>query len=61
MLLIFLLLAVTAYGSFLYLHRPTGIWTVAVFGVDSRDGNTKKRWQMYRWSAHWTEKQVRYG
>lgn len=42
MLLIFLLLAVTAYGSFLYLHRPTGIWTVAVFGVDSRDGNTKK-------------------
>lgn len=42
MLLIFLLLAVMAYGSFLYLHRPTGIWTVAVFGVDSRDGNTKK-------------------
>lgn len=42
MLLIFLLLAVTAYGSFLYLHRPTGIWTVTVFGVDSRDGNTKK-------------------
>lgn len=42
MLLIFLLLAVTAYGSFLYLHRPTGIWTVAIFGVDSRDGNTKK-------------------
>ena len=41
-LLILLLLAVTAYGSFLYLHRPTGIWTVAVFGVDSRDGNTKK-------------------
>ena len=40
--MIFLLLAVTAYGSFLYLHRPTGIWTVAVFGVDSRDGNTKK-------------------
>ena len=42
MLLAFLLLAVTAYGSFLYLHRPTGVWTVAVFGVDSRDGNTKK-------------------
>lgn len=41
-LLMILLLTVTVYGSWLYLHRPTGTWTVAVFGVDSRDGNTKK-------------------
>ena len=25
-----------------FLHRPTGYWNVAVFGVDSRDGDTKK-------------------
>ncbi len=41
-----LLLAVLAlfllYEGWLFLHKPTGLWTVAVFGVDSRDGNTKK-------------------
>ena len=37
-----LLIAFTAYGGWLFLHKPTGTWTVAVFGVDSRDGNTKK-------------------
>lgn len=42
MLVLLFLAAFTAYGSWLYFHRPTGTWTVAVFGVDSRDGNTKK-------------------
>lgn len=30
------------YGAWMFLHKPTGYWTVAVFGVDSRDGNTDK-------------------
>lgn len=41
-----LLLAILAifllYEAWLFLHKPTGLWTVAVFGVDSRDGNTEK-------------------
>ena len=41
-ILLVLLIAFTAYGGWLFLHKPTGTWTVAVFGVDSRDGNTKK-------------------
>ena len=40
-ILLILLAAVIGYGAWLFLHRPTGIWNVAVFGVDSRDGNTK--------------------
>ena len=27
--------------SWSFLHRATGYWNIAVFGVDSRDGNTK--------------------
>lgn len=39
----FLLLTLfIGYGAWLFLHRPTGYWTVAVFGVDSRDGSTDK-------------------
>lgn len=40
-ILLILLAAVVGYGAWLFLQRPTGIWNVAVFGVDSRDGNTK--------------------
>lgn len=40
-ILLILLAAVIGYGAWLFLHKPTGIWNVAVFGVDSRDGNTK--------------------
>lgn len=40
-LLLLLLVALIGYGAWMFLHRPTGIWNVAVFGVDSRDGNTK--------------------
>lgn len=40
-ILLLLLVALIGYGAWLFLHRPTGIWNVAVFGVDSRDGNTK--------------------
>ena len=29
------------YGGWSFLHRATGYWNIAVFGVDSRDGNTK--------------------
>lgn len=41
-LLLLLLAAILAYGAWLFLHRPTGYWNVAVFGVDSRDGNTDR-------------------
>lgn len=37
-----LLVLFIGYGAWLFLHRPTGNWTIAVFGVDSRDGSTKK-------------------
>lgn len=40
-LLLLLLAAFVGYGAWLFLHKPTGYWNVAVFGVDSRDGNTK--------------------
>ena len=40
-ILLILLAAFIAYGAWLFIHRPTGIWNIAVFGVDSRDGNTK--------------------
>lgn len=40
-ILLILLAACIAYGAWLFIHRPTGIWNIAVFGVDSRDGNTK--------------------
>lgn len=40
-ILLLLLAALIGYGAWMFLHRPTGIWNVAVFGVDSRDGNTK--------------------
>lgn len=29
------------YGGWSFLRRATGYWNIAVFGVDSRDGNTK--------------------
>lgn len=35
-----LLVALIGYGAWLFLHRPTGYWNIAIFGVDSRDGNT---------------------
>lgn len=41
-ILLFLFLLFIAYGAWLFLHRPTGNWTIAVFGVDSRDGSTKQ-------------------
>lgn len=41
-ILLILLAAVIGYGAWLFLHRPTGYWNIAVFGVDSRDGGTKK-------------------
>lgn len=34
--------AILVYGGWLFIHRPTGYWNIAVFGVDSRDGNTQK-------------------
>lgn len=40
-ILLLLLAAFIGYGAWLFLHRPTGYWNIAVFGVDSRDGNTK--------------------
>lgn len=39
--ILLLMAAFFLYEGWVFLHRPTGIWTVAVFGVDSRDGNTK--------------------
>lgn len=36
------LLAVVIYVGYQFLHRPTGYWNVAVFGVDSRDGGTDR-------------------
>lgn len=32
---------ICVYGGWTFLHRSTGYWNIAVFGVDSRDGNTK--------------------
>lgn len=40
-IILLLLAAVIGYGAWMFLHRPSGIWNIAVFGVDSRDGNTK--------------------
>lgn len=40
-ILLLLLAAFIGYGAWMFLHRPTGYWNIAVFGVDSRDGNTK--------------------
>ena len=39
--LLLLLAVFIGYGAWMFLHRPTGYWNIAVFGVDSRDGNTK--------------------
>lgn len=39
-ILLLLLVALIGYGAWLFLHRPTGYWNIAIFGVDSRDGNT---------------------
>ena len=36
------LLFLIGFTAWSFLHRQTGIWTVAVFGVDSRDGGTEK-------------------
>ena len=36
------LLCLIGFTAWSFLHRQTGIWTVAVFGVDSRDGGTEK-------------------
>ncbi|MDY3230854.1 MAG: LCP family protein [Clostridiaceae bacterium] len=41
-IVLLLLTLFIGYGAWLFLHRPTGYWTVAVFGVDSRDGSTDK-------------------
>ena len=35
-----LLLCAAVGGAWMFFNRPTGHWTVAVFGLDSRDGNT---------------------
>lgn len=40
-ILLLLLVALIGYGAWMFLHRPTGYWNIAVFGVDSRDGNTR--------------------
>lgn len=41
-ILLFLLIAGILYGGWLFFHRPSGYWNVAVFGVDSRDGSTDR-------------------
>ncbi len=41
-LLPLLILVVLVYFGYQLLHRPTGYWNIAVFGVDSRDGSTDK-------------------
>ena len=40
-ILLCLLAVICVYGGWTFLHRSTGYWNIAVFGVDSRDGNTK--------------------
>ena len=40
-ILLSLLVVLCVYGGWSFLHRATGYWNIAVFGVDSRDGNTK--------------------
>lgn len=40
-ILIVFLVCVFGLGAWMFFNRPTGYWTVAVFGLDSRDGNTK--------------------
>lgn len=40
-ILLCLLAVICVYGGWTFLHRATGYWNIAVFGVDSRDGNTK--------------------
>lgn len=37
-----ILICLIGWNLWGFLHRPTGYWNVAVFGVDSRDGDTKK-------------------
>lgn len=41
-LILLVFAAILVYGGWLFIHRPTGYWNIAVFGVDSRDGNTQK-------------------
>lgn len=41
-ILLVFLAAICVYGGWLFIHKPTGYWNIAVFGVDSRDGDTKK-------------------
>ena len=40
-ILLSLLAVICVYGGWTFIHRATGYWNIAVFGVDSRDGNTK--------------------
>ena len=40
-ILLSLLVVLCVYGGWSFLRRATGYWNIAVFGVDSRDGNTK--------------------
>ncbi len=40
-ILLCLLAVICVYGGWTFIHRATGYWNIAVFGVDSRDGNTK--------------------
>ena len=40
-ILIALLICILGGAAWMLFNRPTGYWTVAVFGLDSRDGNTK--------------------
>ncbi len=41
-LVLLLLLCVIGFTAWSFLHRQTGVWTVAIFGVDSRDGGVEK-------------------
>lgn len=40
-LLILAVVLCIGFFAWSFLHKQTGVWTVAVFGVDSRDGGTK--------------------
>ncbi len=40
-ILLCLFAVICVYGGWNFIHRATGYWNIAVFGVDSRDGNTK--------------------
>ena len=41
-ILLLALVCVIGFTAWSFLHRPTGVWTIAVFGVDSRDGGTDR-------------------